>query len=261
MEALLNLAVTAAYDAGKIIIRHHKFTDRVQVAHKGAHDFVTSVDREAEHLIITQLRRAYPNYGIRTEETSPDAHDAEYQWLVDPLDGTTNFLFGIPHYAVSIALQHRSTLMLGVIYDPFKQELFTAIRGRGARLNDHRIRARQSNGLHDALLATGFPFREGSDLGQYLETLKVLVPDTAGIRRAGSAALDLAYVAAGRFDGFWEFELKPWDIAAGMVLVQESGAIVRELGGDGSPLESGNILAASPKVMDAMLERLETLPK
>ncbi len=260
MEALLNIAVSAAQDAGKVIIRHHKFTDRIEVARKGAHDFVTSVDREAEQVIVTCLQRAYPDYGIRTEETSPDAlRDSEYQWLVDPLDGTTNFLFGIPHYAVSIALQHHDTLMLGVVYDPFKQELFTAMRGRGAKLNGHRIRARQANSLHDALLATGFPFREGSDLAQYLETLKVLVPDTAGIRRAGSAALDLAYVAAGRFDGFWEFDLNPWDIAAGMVLAQESGALVRQIESDDSPLESGNIIAASPKIMEAMLKRLESL--
>ncbi len=260
MDALLNIAVNAAQAAGKIIIRHHQFTDRIEVARKGSHDFVTSVDREAEQEIIHRLRRAHPEHGIQAEETVPDTPaDAESQWLIDPLDGTTNFLFGIPHYAVSIALQQQGLLVLGVIYDPFKQELFTAIRGRGANLNGHRIRARNSQGLNDALLATGFPFRDGANLQQYLETLKVLIPGTAGIRRAGSAALDLAYVAAGRFDGFWEFGLKPWDVAAGIVLAQESGALVHDLSGGDSVLESGDILVAPPKIMDAMLQRLETL--
>ena len=160
---------------------------------------------------------------------------------------------------MSIALRQRDKLLLGVVYDPFKQELFTAETGRGAFLDGRRIRARTGQGLADALLATGFPFRDGADLDHYLTTLRVLIPETAGVRRAGSAALDLAYVAAGRFDGFWEFSLKPWDMAAGIVLAREAGAIVKGLDGSEDPLASGNIIAATPKVLEEMLGRLEAL--
>lgn len=260
MTALLNIAVDAAEAAGRIIIRHHQFTDRITVERKGRHDFVTSVDREAEREIIARLHKAHPEHAILAEETPPDTPaEVEFEWLIDPLDGTTNFLFGLPHYAVSIALRQQGKLILGVVYDPFKQELFTAEAGRGAFLDGRRIRARTGPDLEDALLATGFPFRDGADLDRYLATLRVLIPGTAGIRRAGSAALDLAYVAAGRFDGFWEFGLKPWDMAAGIVLATEAGAIVKDLGGDEDPLESGNIITATPRVLEAMLERLETL--
>ena len=260
MSALLNIAVDAAEAAGRIIIRHHNFTDRVAVERKGSHDFVSSVDREAEEEIVSRLHKAHPEHAILAEEAAAStSSDAEFEWLVDPLDGTTNFLFGIPHYAVSIALRQQDKLLLGVVYDPFKQELFTAEAGRGAFLDGRRIRARTGQGLADALLATGFPFRDGADLDHYLATLRVLIPETAGVRRAGSAALDLAYLAAGRFDGFWEFGLKPWDMAAGVVLAREAGAIVQDLDGGEDPLASGNIIAASPKVLEEMLGRLETL--
>lgn len=260
MSALLNIAVDAVEAAGRIIIRHHNFTDRVAVERKGPHDFVSSVDREAEKEIVARLHKAHPEHAILAEEAAADASsDAEFEWLVDPLDGTTNFLFGIPHYAVSIALRQRDKLLLGVVYDPFKQELFTAETGRGAFLDGRRIRARTGQGLTDALLATGFPFRDGADLDHYLATLRALIPETAGVRRAGSAALDLAYVAAGRFDGFWEFGLKPWDMAAGIVLAREAGAIVKDLDGSEDPLASGNIIAAAPKVLEKMLGRLEAL--
>ena len=260
MSPLLNIAVEAAEAAGRIIIRHHNFTDRIAVERKGSHDFVTSVDREAEQEIIDHLHKAHPDHAILAEETSSNAQpEAEFEWLIDPLDGTTNFIFGIPHYAVSIALREQGKLMLGVVYDPFKQELFTAETGRGAFLDGRRIRTRAAHGLEDALLATGFPFRDGADLDHYLATLRVLIPGTSGIRRAGSAALDLAYVAAGRFDGFWEFGLKPWDMAAGIVLAKEAGAIVADLGGGEDPLDSGNIIAAPPRILEKMLERLEAL--
>lgn len=262
MSPLLNIAVDAAEAAGRIIIRHHHFTDRITVERKGEHDFVTSVDREAEQEIVARLHKAHPGHAILAEETPPDTQsEAEFEWLVDPLDGTTNFLFGIPHYAVSIALRQRGKLILGVVYDPFKQELFTAEEGRGAFLDGRRIRARSGHGLEDALLATGFPFRDGADLDRYLATLRALIPGTAGIRRAGSAALDLAYVAAGRFDGFWEFGLKPWDMAAGIVLAKEAGAIVADLGGGEDPLDSGNIIAAPPKALEEMLKRLAALER
>ena len=257
MSALLNIAVDAARAAGRIIIRHHNFTDRLQVERKGAHDFVSSADREAERAIAERLRRAHPEHAIRAEESAPAANaDAEFEWLVDPLDGTTNFLFGVPHYAVSVALRRRGRLRLGVVFDPIKQELFTAEDGRGAYLNDRRIRARDAASLDDALLATGFPYRDESGLDAYLQTLRALVPGTAGVRRAGSAALDLAYVAAGRFHGFWEFGLRPWDIAAGCLLAREAGAVVRDLGGGEDPLESGDVIAAPPTVLAAMLARL-----
>ena len=254
MSALLNIAVDAAEAAGRIIIRQHHFTDRVAVERKGAHDFVCSVDREAEREIVARLHKAHPDHAIVAEEGSAGASPgAESEWLVDPLDGTTNFLFGIPHYAVSIALRQQGRLRLGVVYDPFKQELFTAETGRGAFLDGRRIRARAGRGLADALLATGFPFRDGADLDRYLATLRALLPGTSGIRRAGSAALDLAYVAAGRFDGFWEFGLKPWDTAAGIVLAREAGAIVQDLDG------GEDIIAAAPRVLEEMQERLDAL--
>ncbi len=260
MSALLNIAVDAAEAAGRIIIRHHQFTDRVAVERKGAHDFVSSVDREAEREIVERLRKAHPEHAILAEEgTAGISSKAEFEWLVDPLDGTTNYLFGFPHYAVSIALRRRGKILLGVVYDPFKQELFTAEDGRGALLDGRRIRARARGGLADALLATGFPFRDGADLDRYIATLRALIPGTAGIRRAGSAALDLAYVAAGRFDGFWEFGLKPWDMAAGIALAREAGVIVKDLGGGEDPLASGDIIAATPRVLEEMLERLEEL--
>ena len=260
MSALLNIAVDAAEAAGRIIMRHHHFTDRVAVERKGAHDFVSSVDREAEQEIVARLQKAHPEHAILAEEGAAGAPPgAEFEWLVDPLDGTTNFLFGIPHYAVSIALRQQGRLLLGVVYDPFKQELFTAEAGRGAFLDGRRIRTRTGRGLGDALLATGFPFRDGADLDHYLATLRALIPGTSGVRRAGTAALDLAYVAAGRFDGFWEFGLKPWDMAAGIVLATEAGAVVQGLGGSEDPLDSGNIIAAPPRVLEEMLERLETL--
>ncbi len=259
MGALLNIAVDAAQAAGQIIIRNHKFTDRLAVERKSAHDFVSNVDLEAEREIIFRLNKAYPEHAILAEEERNQAEtQAEFQWLVDPLDGTTNFLFGIPHYAVSIALRQQKRLVLGVIYDPFKQELFTAETGRGAYLDGRRIRARDSESLDDTLLATGFPFRDLSNFSHYLATLKALVPGTAGIRRIGSAALDLAYVAAGRFHGYWEFNLKPWDIAAGIVIAREAGAIVQDIY-EGDPLDSGNIIAAPPRMMKAMRERLQEI--
>ena len=262
MSPLLNIAVDAAEAAGRIIIRHHKFTDRITIERKGAHDFVTSVDRETEQEIVDHLRKAHPDHAILAEEGTADSRpDSEFEWLIDPLDGTTNFLFGVPHYAVSIALRRKGQLLLGVVYDPFKQELFTAETGCGAHLDGRRIRVRATEGLTDALLATGFPFRDGVDLDLYLDTLRVLIPGTSGVRRAGSAALDLAYIAAGRFNGFWEFGLKPWDMAAGIVLAREAGAIVKDLDGGDDPLDSGNIIVASPKTLEEMLERLKTLGK
>jgi myo-inositol-1(or 4)-monophosphatase len=219
---MLNIAIGAARSAGNVIVRNLERVDRLTIGTKQRNDFVTEVDRLAEHEIIRVIHRAYPDHAILAEESGAQG-DNEYEWVIDPLDGTTNFLHGFPQFAVSIALRHRGRLDQAVVYDPLRQELFTASRGSGATLNDRRIRVSRANGLTGSLLGTGFPFRQQQHLDAYLEMFRVLFPDAAGIRRAGAAALDLAYVAAGRLDGFWEIGLSPWDIAAGALLVLEAG--------------------------------------
>ncbi len=216
-------------------------------------DFVTAVDRQAEQAIIDVIHRSYPDHAILAEESGLSPGD-DFVWVVDPLDGTTNFLHGFPQFAVSIGLKHRGRLEHGVVFDPLRNELFTASRGSGAQLNERRIRVSNRAGLGGALLGTGFPFRAIEDLETYLRTLQALIPATAGIRRAGAAALDLAYVAAGRLDGFWEFNLNEWDMAAGALLVQEAGGMIASPGGGETWLTSGNIVAASPRVLSDMLQ-------
>jgi len=213
---------------------------------------VSEVDREAEGRIIDTLLRAYPSHGILAEESGEQKGDG-HVWIIDPLDGTTNFLHGFPHFAVSIALSRRGRLEQAVVYDPVRQELFTASRGSGAELNNHRIRVSAQRGLEGALLGTGFPYR-GSEPGEaYMNMLRAFMTRSAGIRRPGSAALDLAYLAAGRIDGFWEFGLSAWDIAAGALLVREAGGIVGDLSGGDDYLASGDVVAANPKVFHAMM--------
>ncbi len=255
MQPLLNIAISAARAAGHIIIRYLNRVDSLTVASKRRNDFVSEVDHLAEQEIMTIIRRAHPSHAILAEESG--AHGTnEYLWLVDPLDGTTNFLHGFPQYAVSIALKHKHALLLGVIYDPFKEELFAAYRGAGATLNNRRIRVSRANSMTGALLGTGIPYRPEQNLNAYLATLKALIQDTAGVRRTGSAALDLAYVACGRLDGYWEFGLKPWDFSAGVTLVQEAGGLVGDMSGGPAFMQTGNVLAASPKVYQAMLRTL-----
>ncbi len=258
MHPTLNIAVRAAREAGKIIARHSHRVDSLTITNKSRNDFVSEVDRMAEEAIIRQLTRAFPDHGIWAEE-SGETRKGEYRWIIDPLDGTTNFLYGIPQYAVSIALQHGDRIEQAVVYDPAKDDLFTASRGEGAQLNGKRIRVTGRQGMENALLATGIPYREDQDLPLFLKTLEALVPDTAGVRRPGSAALDLAWVAAGRFDGFWEFGLHAWDIAAGVLLVQEAGGLVGDLAGGKRYLETGDIVAATPRVYKVMLERLSPI--
>ncbi|MGD8934244.1 MAG: inositol monophosphatase family protein [Gammaproteobacteria bacterium] len=257
MHPMVNIAVRAARAAGNIIMRNMDRIDRLTVASKRSNDFVTEVDHQAEAAIIDVLKQAYPDHGIHAEESGRRDENADYQWIIDPLDGTTNFLHGFPQFAVSIALQHKARLEVAVIYDPFSQELFTAARGEGAQLNEKRIRVSGHTGLKGALLSTGFPYTDQSYLDTYLETMKALMAPAAGIRRPGSAALDLAWVAAGRTDGFWEFNLKAWDIAAGALIVREAGGIVTDFYGKGDYLESGDIIAASPKVFPEMLKIIE----
>lgn len=255
MQPMLNIAVRAARAAGNIIVRHYDRLDQLTVQTKERNDFVSEVDRQAEQEIIYTLRKAFPNHGILAEESGLKEGD-DYQWIIDPLDGTTNFLHGFPQFAVSIALRHKGRLEQAVVYDPLRQELFTASRGSGAFLDNRRIRVSRQTVLTGALLGTGFPYKNQQHLDAYLNMFRALIVDTAGIRRPGSAALDLAYVAAGRLDGFWEIGLNAWDMAAGVLLIHEAGGLVGDLAGGHSYLENGNIVAATPKLFPAMLREI-----
>jgi len=249
---LLNIAVRAARQAGNVIARNIDRFDTFSVSEKGTNDFVTEIDRVAERRIIDTVRRSYPDHAFLAEESGAHGRN-DFEWIIDPLDGTTNFVHGFPHLAVSIGVRHRGRLEHAVVFDPLRQELFTASRGSGARLDDRRIRVAGKSGLKGALLGSGFVFRELARLDPYLATLKTLISGSAQIRRGGSAALDLAYVAAGRLDGFWELGLAPWDVAAGALLVQEAGGIVTEPDGGADYVRSGDVAAANPKVLRAML--------
>ena len=258
MHPLLNIAVTAARAAGSIIVRYLDRVDTLDVATKHMNEFVTQVDREAEAIIIADIRKAYPHHAILAEESGA-AGDDEYRWIIDPLDGTTNYLHGFPQFCVSIALEHRGRLDQGVVFDPLRQELFTASRGAGAHLNDRRIRVSRQTTLAGSLLGTGFPFRGDYDLDTYLETMRALIPKSAGVRRAGAAALDLAYVAAGRLDGFWEFGLEPWDMAAGVLLIREAGGLVTDADGDEHYMDSGNIVTGTPKMLRELIKIIKPI--
>jgi myo-inositol-1(or 4)-monophosphatase len=255
MHPMLNTAVKAARKAGAIINRASLDLDLVRVSSKGRSDFVTEVDRGAEAAIIDVLKSAYPSHTFLAEESGASHPDsgAEYTWIIDPLDGTTNFIHGFPQYAVSIALQHRGQITQAVVYDPTRNELFTASRGRGAYLNERRIRVSRRAKLAESLIGTGFPFRQLEHLDEYVRMFKRITEETAGIRRPGAAALDLAYVAAGRLDGFWEFGLSPWDMAAGSLLIVEAGGLVADFDGEQDFLASGHIVCGTPKVFAALL--------
>ncbi|MGG7054758.1 inositol monophosphatase family protein [Nitrosomonas sp. ANs5] len=256
MHPMLTIAVKAARRAGSIINRASQNLERLTVTRKAHSDFVSEVDGAAEEAIIKTLLDAYPDHSILAEESgnSGDASKSEYQWIIDPLDGTTNFLHGFPKYGVSIALLHRGVLSQAVVYDPVKDELFTASRGGGAFLNDHRIRVSKRTQLGESLIGTGFPFRDFTHMEAYLAMFKDVIPRTAGIRRPGSAALDLAYVAAGRYDGFWEMGLAPWDMAAGCLLILEAGGMVSDLEGNEHFLKSGQVVAGNPKIFVQLLQ-------
>ncbi len=251
MHTQMNIAIRAARAAGNAIIRQIDHVQDLPVNIKGRNDFVTEVDQQAENIIIETIHGAYPNHAILAEESGAQGKD-DYQWIIDPLDGTTNYLHGFPQYAVSIALKHKDKLEQAVVYDPLKQELFTTSRGQGAYLNDRRIRVSNQKHLEGALLGTGFPFKDQERLEEYLNTFRALFPMTAGIRRAGAASLDLAYVACGRMDGFWEFALKPWDIAAGALLIEEAGGMVCDMSGGDAYLKNGDILTGNPSILEEM---------
>ncbi|WP_041600441.1 inositol monophosphatase family protein [Halothiobacillus neapolitanus] len=254
---MLTMAVRAARAAGTVISRATDHVADLTIESKQRNDFVSEVDRQAEHAIIDILKRAYPDHQFLGEESGDSGQtESAYRWIIDPLDGTTNFLHGLPHYSVSIALEYQGRIELGVIYNPSNQELYTAERGGGAFLNNRRIRVAGLRNLEGALLGTGFPFRPEQDLDAYLKTFRALHGPLAGIRRAGSAALDLAYVAAGRLDGYWEFGLQPWDIAAGVLMVRESGGVVVDFSGKEEFMTSGNLIAANPKITHAMLKAI-----
>lgn len=262
MPPLLNIAVRAARRAADLIVRSLNRLDSLEVSSKGRNDFVSEVDRAAEADIIATIRRSYPDHAFLGEESGAIAAPGALpgsgsgdtvEWIIDPLDGTTNFLHGFPHFSVSIGCRVRGRMEHGVIYDPMRQELFTASRGGGAHLENRRLRVGNLRGLEGALLGTGFPYRANVQyLDCYMAMLKDFMKVTAGVRRPGSAALDLAYVAAGRTDGFFEIGLGPWDTAAGSLMVEEAGGRVSTLSG-GPYSQGGNIIAASPKVYDGMV--------
>lgn len=257
MEAMARMALRAARKAGELIARATDELDRLQVESKGANDFVTEVDRNAERAIIQSLSKTYPKHGFLGEESGATGNPhSDHQWIIDPLDGTTNFVRGIPHFAVSIACAYRDKLEHGVVLDPIRREEFVASRGRGATLNGRRIRVSGRAGLQDAVLGTGIPFlaTQTRHMGPYMETLETLARLAAGIRRGGSAALDLAYVAAGRLDAFWELGLARWDMAAGALLVREAGGLIADLSGGGSWMETGGIVCGGPKCFKAVLQ-------
>jgi myo-inositol-1(or 4)-monophosphatase len=255
MHPLLNIAVRAARRAGEVIVRSLVRLDSLEVTSKGRNDYVSEIDRSAEREIIEIIHKHYPEHAILAEE-SGSSGDNDTVWIIDPLDGTTNFLHGFPVFAVSIAVQLRGKLEIGVIYDPMRQEVFTAARGEGAHLENHRIRVSKQRGLEGALLATGFPYREDQPyVDNYFAMFRTLMSLTAGIRRPGAAALDLAYVACGRVDGFWEMGLKPWDTAAGTLMIREAGGRVGTLGGEEYRL-GANIVGGAPKVYEALIAAL-----
>ena len=261
MQPMTTIALRAARAAGQIISRASQSLDVLDVQTKGLNDFVTEIDLAAERAIIESLQKVYPDHGFLCEESGlikGSGEGEDYLWIIDPLDGTTNFIHGVPHYAVSIALQYKGKIEHAVILDPSRNDEFVASRGYGAQLNGKRLRIAQQKTLNGALLCTGFPFREDQKVSMdaYLAMFKQLSTETAGIRRAGSAALDLAYVAAGRYDGYWEFGLHTWDIAAGALLITESGGLISDFSGQHKYLNNGNVVCGNPKIFKQILQAI-----
>jgi myo-inositol-1(or 4)-monophosphatase len=258
MHPLINIGMRAARRAGDLIVRSLSRLDSIKVDTKGRNDFVTEVDRKAEAEIIATVRKSHPDHAFFAEESGRSG-TGEFVWIIDPLDGTTNFLHGFPTFCVSIAVEQKGRLQHAIIYDPMRQEVFTASRGEGAQLEGRKIRVSTQRTLEGALVGTGFPFRaDATHVDDYLAILKVIMSTAAGVRRPGSAALDLAYVAAGRTDGFWEFGLSPWDTAAGVLLIQEAGGRVGTPSGGDYALGK-NVVAGNPKVYEALLAAIGPL--
>ncbi len=255
MNPMTNIAARAAREAGKLLLRYFNRMENIPVEEKQANDFVTEVDRASEQIIIGAIRKAYPDHAILAEE-SGDHAGKDYLWIIDPLDGTTNYLHGFPQFSISIAVQHREELVSAVVHDPLREETFTAHKGGGAYLNERRIRVSKRKDLHGALLGTGIPYRDQRFVDNYFGMMKALIRDAAGVRRPGSAALDFAWLAAGRIDGFWELGLARWDFAAGALLVQEAGGVVTDLAGGQRHFETGNVVAGNVKIHPVMLETI-----
>jgi len=251
-SANLNIMMKAARAAGKSLAKDFREVENLQVSMKGAGDFVSRADIAAEKIIKDELMEARPNYGWLAEEEKGEIEGADptRRWIVDPLDGTTNFLHGLPHWAVSIALEHKGAIVSAVIYDPAKDEMFYAEKGAGAWMNESRLRVSGRNRMIESIFATGLPFGGRTDLPETIQDLARLLPACAGVRRWGAAALDLAYVAAGRYDGFWERRLNPWDMAAGILIVKEAGGFVQPLNPEGNILEDGEIICANEPIFD-----------
>jgi myo-inositol-1(or 4)-monophosphatase len=256
MQPMLNIAIRAARSAGDLILRSSDDVGQLRIDQKGKNDFASEVDRAAEREIINIIRTAYPDHAILAEESGQHEGN-DFVWVIDPLDGTTNFLHGFPQYAVSIALKHKNRLEVAVIYDPLRDELFTAKRGGGAMLNNRRLRVTNQTSMKGALIGTGFPFKTDLHLDAYVGMFKAISMEAAGIRRAGAAALDLAYVAAGRLDGFWEIGIMEWDMAAGILLIKEAGGVVTDFSFNDNYLTSGNVIAASPKMHQMLYQLIE----
>ena len=253
MHPMLNIGIRAVRSAADLIIRCVDQMQGIVVTEKSRNDFVSEVDRRAEQIIVESIHKAYPDHAILAEE-SGEQGDSDYQWIIDPLDGTTNFLHGFPQFAISVALKHKGILDQAIVYDPLRQELFTASRGDGAHLNDRRIRVSRQNSLEGALIGTGFPFRTLDKLDTYIEIFRKLTAVTAGIRRPGAASLDLAYVACGRLDGFWEFGLEPWDIAGGALLIREAGGFISDINSGDPQLDSGDVVAGNLIIHNLLLD-------
>lgn len=253
----VNTATEAAVSAGKLIIRHFDRLDLVKIEEKSKQDFVSEVDHAAEEIIIKAIKTAYPNHGILAEESGQQNPHSDHQWIIDPIDGTFNFIHGIPHFCISIALSIKGKVEHGVIFDPIRQEIYTATRGRGAYLNNKRIRVSPQRLLADSVIATNIP--HGNDPRRYQDYLNVFaacMPACARMRHAGSAALDLAYIAAGRLDGYWAHGLRAWDIAAGALLVFEAGGLLCDFSGSEKYMDNGNIMAATPKILKGLMQTL-----
>lgn len=256
MHPLVNVAWQAARDASKMMLQAFDRLDSITVNEKSRNDFVSDVDKAAEKMIIEHILKRYPDHHITAEESGEHGAEHHFNWIIDPLDGTANFINGIPHFAISIAVQEKGRTIAAMVYDPIKDELFTAARGEGARLNDRKLRVSKEKTLEGGLIGTGFPFRDHDMLSDYLRGFETLFRQCAGIRRNGAAALDLAYVAAGRYAGFWELSLQPWDMAAGALLVRESAGLVTDAKGTDNYLKTGSIVAGNVHIVKSILEAI-----
>ena len=258
MNPMLNIAIRAARRAGNVIAKNYERRDDIQTSKKGINDYVTSVDKAAEAEIIDIIQKSYPDHTIISEERGTlEGKDSDIQWVIDPLDGTTNFVKGLPHFSVSIAIRVKNRTEVGVVYDPIRNELFTAVRGEGAKLNEVRLRVDSQNELNGAILATGFPFKQPNLMPTQFAIMNNLIDEAADFRRTGSAALDLCYVASGRVDGYFEMGLKPWDCAAGDLIVREAGGLVCDFNAGHGYLRSGNIVAAPARILKEMLNKIQ----